>query len=316
MEETITSGKETRIHSCTKGTNESHHFLCEQERLTYSFLCRQDLERPFVTLCFRYHVDDRVELLHSLHSTGTVCMHAFRQTLPLCEGAGTQTRAEEPLPHSITHHGPPVPTTTSSPLIQKNWVQALSNHPDQALANFVLKGIQTGFRIGFNHAHQAARLKSARKNLKSARDNPTVVQEYNDAEVQAGRLVPLPAHIDHNRIHVSPFRVIPKCHQPSKWRLIVDLSSPKGHSVNDGISEPLCSLRYPSVHNGARMTRALGKGALLAKLDLKNVYRIIPVHPDDRWLLGVRWQGQTLLDTALPFGLRSAPKTVSCGLCN
>ena len=187
-------------------------------------------------------------------------------------------------------------------------MQALSNHPDQALANFVLRGIQTGFRIGFDHAHQAARLKSARKNLKSAQDNPTVVQEYIDAEVQAGRLVPLPAHTDQDRIHVSPFGVIPKRHQPGKWRLIVDLSSPKGHSVNDGISESLCSLRYPSVHDGARMARALGKGALLAKLDLKNAYRIIPVHPDDRWLLGVRWQGQTLLDAALPFGLRSAPK--------
>ena len=187
-------------------------------------------------------------------------------------------------------------------------MQALSNHPDQALANFVPRGIQTGFRIGFDHAHQAAHLNSARKNLKSAQDNLTVVQEYIDAEVQAGQLVPIPAHINRDRVHVSPFGVIPKRHQPGKWQLIVDLSLPKGHSVNDGISESLCSLHYPSVHDGARMARALGKGALVAKLDLKNAYRIIPVHPDDRWLLGVRWQGQTLLDAALPFGLRSAPK--------
>ena len=56
------------------------------------------------------------------------------------------------------------------------------------------------------------------------------------------------------------------------------------------------------------MARSLGIGALLAKLDLKNAYRMVPVHPDDRWLLGVRWQDQIFLDTALPFGLRSAPK--------
>ena len=56
------------------------------------------------------------------------------------------------------------------------------------------------------------------------------------------------------------------------------------------------------------MTRSLGKGALLAKLDLKKAYRMVPVHPDDRWLLGVRWQDQIFLDAALPFGLRSAPK--------
>ena len=51
-----------------------------------------------------------------------------------------------------------------------------------------------------------------------------------------------------------------------------------------------------------------GKGARLAKLDLKNAYRIIPIHPEDRWLLGVRWGGQTYIDAALPFGLCSAPK--------
>ena len=31
----------------------------------------------------------------------------------------------------------------------------------------------------------------------------------------------------------------------------------------------------------------LGKGALLAKLDIQHAYRIVPVHPDDRHLLGM-----------------------------
>ncbi len=33
----------------------------------------------------------------------------------------------------------------------------------------------------------------------------------------------------------------------------------------------------------------------------------IPVHPDDRHLLGLKWGGKVLVDKALPFGLRSAP---------
>ena len=33
----------------------------------------------------------------------------------------------------------------------------------------------------------------------------------------------------------------------------------------------------------------------------------IPVHPDDRWLLGMVWEDKLLVDTALPFGLRTAP---------
>ena len=38
--------------------------------------------------------------------------------------------------------------------------------------------------------------------------------------------------------------VIPKSSQPGKWRLIVDLMSPQGASVNDGIEADLCSLEY------------------------------------------------------------------------
>ena len=43
-------------------------------------------------------------------------------------------------------------------------------------------------------------------------------------------------------------------------------------------------------------------------MDIKSVYRIIPVHPKDRSLLGMRWREALYVDSALPFGLKSAPK--------
>ena len=51
-----------------------------------------------------------------------------------------------------------------------------------------------------------------------------------------------------------------------------------------------------------------GVGAQLAKVDIKRAYRNIPVHPEDRWMLGMRWEGGLFIDTVLPFGLRSASK--------
>ena len=45
--------------------------------------------------------------------------------------------------------------------------------------------------------------------------------------------------------------MIPKQHQPGKWRLIVDLSHPKGASMNDGIEADLCSLSYVSIDDAA-----------------------------------------------------------------
>ena len=147
--------------------------------------------------------------------------------------------------------------------------------------------------------------------MRSAYENASVVNRYITEELSAERISPVkqqqPGALP-MLVHSSPFGVIPKKSSPGKWRLIIDLSSPSEGSVNDGIAPPLCSLSYPTVHKAARLAQSLGKGALLAKLDLQNAYRIVPVHPADRWLLGMQWEGQQLVDGALPFGLRSAPK--------
>ena len=69
-------------------------------------------------------------------------------------------------------------------------------------------------------------------------------------------------------------------------------------------------MHYASV-NAADMIRQLGPGTLMAKVDLHQAYRILPVHADDHPLLGIQWSAATYLDSALPFGLRSAPKIFS-----
>ena len=91
----------------------------------------------------------------------------------------------------------------------------------------------------------------------------------------------------------------------------MDLSSPAGHSVNDAISADYCHQQYASVLDAARLIRYLGVGTLLAKVDLQNTYRMVPVHPDDHHLLGLCWEEEVFIDTAVPFGLRSAPKMFS-----
>ena len=209
-------------------------------------------------------------------------------------------------PGTPIHYHQPKPSAASTPLLLHAWEVTLANHPDHTLSKYVLAGIEGGFRIGFSHSHWPDHLRSSRRNMGSATANPVVVQSYIDKEVNAGRLVL--SDVPDTQVHISSFGVIPKRHQPGKWRLIVDLSAPQGYSVNDGISEALCSLKYPSVHDGAQLAMQLGKGALMAKIDLQNAYRILPIHPDDRKLLGVRWNGRVYVDAALPFGLRSAPK--------
>ena len=87
----------------------------------------------------------------------------------------------------------------------------------------------------------------------------------------------------------------------------MDLSSPAGKSMNDGISVADSSLSYMSVNDVAKVVVQMGEGALLGKTDVQSAYRIIPIHPEDRWLLGTQWQGRVFVDACLPFGLQSAP---------
>ena len=196
-----------------------------------------------------------------------------------------------------------VSSTSAFPFRLEAWSHCLSSHPDSEYVSYILRGLEQGFRTGFDYSRFGCR--RARRNM-SARQNASVVDEYLREEESLGRVVPVKA--SGRGVQISPFGVIPKSHQPGKWHLIVDLSSPHGVSVNDGIDKQLSSLSYSRIDDAARRVLQTGTGTLWAKLDLQRAYRVIPVHGNDRHLLGMRWNGRVCLDTALPFGLRSAPK--------
>ena len=85
----------------------------------------------------------------------------------------------------------------------------------------------------------------------SAVQNPNVVREYLLKECVKGRFLgPLPVS-EFPMVHISRFGVIPKSYL-GKWCQIVDLSAAEEHSINDGIREDLCSLKYVSVDDAAQ----------------------------------------------------------------
>lgn len=65
---------------------------------------------------------------------------------------------------------------------------------------------------------------------------------------------------------------------------------------------------HMKVDDVVQQVLSLGKGTLLAKIDIESAFRNVPVHPDDRHLLGMKWKDEVFVDTVLPFGLRSEPK--------
>ena len=70
-------------------------------------------------------------------------------------------------------------------------------------------------------------------------------------------------------------------------------------------------MAYSSVEDAAHLMHFFETNCLMAKLDIKEAYRMVPVHLEDWRFLGVYWWGQIFIDCQLPFGLASAPAIFS-----
>ena len=125
-----------------------------------------------------------------------------------------------------------------SPLQIETWSQELATHPDKDYVPYIIEGISKGFRIGFNRRCELQPPLSS-----SMTKHTEVISEYLHREVSLGRTQKHTPSLG-DKIHFSPIGAIPKRNKPGKWRLIIDLSSPAGASVNDGISPGLSSVSY------------------------------------------------------------------------
>lgn len=115
---------------------------------------------------------------------------------------------------------------------------------------------------------------------------------------------------------VSPLGLIPK-KEPGKFRIIHDLSFPKGNSINFGIPKEYCSVSYENYDYFVSLLTSVGPGSFIAKADIESAFRIIPVHPDDYHLLGFTFAGHYYYDKCLPMGCSISCKVFeqfSCAL--
>ena len=63
----------------------------------------------------------------------------------------------------------------NTPLNAEAWQRCLGNHPDLAYVDYILTGIRSGFRVGFDSKHKL--LSKGKRNMQSAYSHPDVVTE-------------------------------------------------------------------------------------------------------------------------------------------
>lgn len=80
--------------------------------------------------------------------------------------------------------------------------------------------------------------------------------------------------------------------------------------MNDGISPDRTSVSYATVEDAIRRIKTVGASCFLAKTDIKNAFRIIPIRPEDHNLLGISWRGlYYYYDRCMAMGCSSSCKT-------
>ena len=100
----------------------------------------------------------------------------------------------------------PATMPSPSPLKSEIWEAALRKHPDRWFTEYVVQGLEYGFKLGFNGTHP---VRSSGRNMSSAYETPHVVSSYLEAECELGRVIgPLPQ--PPSNLIISKLGVIPK----------------------------------------------------------------------------------------------------------
>jgi hypothetical protein len=176
--------------------------------------------------------------------------------------------------------------------------------PEEKIARLV-DAITHGVDIGYKG--DRSRQRPIPRNSATT-DEPRVaalISEAIAADVEAGHKAGPFDEPPFTPFHVSPLSGVPKGDNGEKIRVIHNLSHPfGGDSVNSGIPrEPYLMQRFEDALAGIRR---LGRGTLLLKFDIRSAFKLVPVRPGDRPLLGLCWRGKFYYENVLPFGLRTS----------
>ena len=189
------------------------------------------------------------------------------------------------------------------------WEHYLVDYEDREIVDF----LHFGWPSSFDHQSP---LMSTLKNHSSGLSYPRHIEHYIEKEISKQALVGPFGYPPIAPLHVSPILTRPK--KDSEWRrIVVDLSWPRGGSINDGIASGKylgneIELTLPTIDNMADQVRTLGRGCFLYKLDLSRGYRQLRLDPLDWPLMCILHDDQFYLDLCPPFGLRTAAMMMEC----
>lgn len=168
---------------------------------------------------------------------------------------------------------------------------------------YIIDGFTNGFMIDFTGKEDPL----SSTNSQSAYIYHDVVDEKLKNETFLGRVAgpfDTPPFINFKS---SPLAVREKA-EKGKYRLLHNLSFPYNHqSVNANIPKESCHVQYATIKDAIQVIQTYGTSTFMAKTDIADAFRIIPLHPSQYHLTGFYWKGYWY-DKCLPMGCSQSCK--------
>ena len=181
--------------------------------------------------------------------------------------------------------------TAHTPLNVESWKIRLVGFTEYT---DIIQGISSGFKLGVQNREvlQSSEGSHGSNNL----------WEVIKKEVNLNRLLGPFTSPPLEDFQISPVQAIPK-NTPGKFRFIHNLSAPHNHSMNDAIPEGLKSVSYCKISEVVdTLLRSGWRAAVLAKVDLKDAFRMVPIHRGDWGYLGMKVDNLYFINSVLPMG--------------
>ena len=175
--------------------------------------------------------------------------------------------------------------------------EELTNHPDRTFVTCLTKGFQNGFDTGLSVLPNVS---FECDNLLSAKKDPNATSELLQTELERGYLIGPFHSAPYETYRVSPLGIAIGKYSGKK-RLIVDLSAPHQNEQHKSLNELIDKEEFS-------LLGKLGKNSWLCKVDIRDAFKLVPIHESLWPFHGVKWNNKYYFYTRLVFGSRSSPK--------
>ena len=143
-------------------------------------------------------------------------------------------------------------------------------------------------------------------NSLSASQHSDIIKSKLNEELGLGRIAgPFNAPPFEN-FKSSPLALREK-QKSGKFRLLHNLSYPyDDRSVNNNIPKDASTVSYSSIKDAIHLIQVCAPNAYMAKTDIADAFRLIPLHKSQHHLTGFCWEGEYYYDKCLPQGCSSS----------